>query len=60
MAANGLKGLSINIGKLWASYAKSIQDGTKDFNPDFDAAVQHHRFIDAVQRASDTGQAQSI
>ena len=60
VTANGLKGQSVNIGKLWASYAKSIQDGGSDFDPDFDAAVQHHRFVDAVQRASDTGQAQTI
>jgi len=60
VATNGLKGPSVNIGKLWASYAKSIQNGTRDFNPDFEAAVQHHRFIDAVQKASDTGQVQML
>ena len=60
VSANGLKGQSVNIGKLWASYAKSIQDGTTEFDPDFDPAVQHQRFVDAVQRASDTGQAQTI
>ena len=34
VTANGLKGQSVNIGKLWASYAKSIQDDTTDFDPD--------------------------
>ena len=60
VTANGIKGQSVNIAKLWASYAKSVQEGTAGFEPDFDAAVQHHRFVDAVQRASDTGQAQTI
>jgi predicted dehydrogenase len=58
VTANGLKGQSINIGKLWASYAESIQSGTSEFNPDFDAAVEHHKFIDSIQRASDTGERQ--
>jgi len=56
----GLKGGAINIGKLWASFADSIANGTTQFDPDFDAAVEHHRFIDAVQRASDTGQTQTL
>jgi predicted dehydrogenase len=60
VAENGIKGMSVNIAKLWASYAKSIQDDAKDYSPDFDAAVEHHKFIDAVQRASDTGQAQTV
>lgn len=55
IAQNGVKGQSINIAKLWASYAKAIQSGDKSFNPSFDDAVEHHKFIDAVQRASDTG-----
>jgi predicted dehydrogenase len=58
--ANGIKGQSINIAKLWAAYAKSIQDGSSDFEADFDAAIEHHQFIDAVQRAADTGQRQQV
>ena len=58
--ANGLKGGSVNIGKLWASFARSIQDDERDFTPDFEAAVEHHQFVDAVQRASDTGQVQQL
>ena len=60
VVANGLKGGSVNIGKLWASYAQSIREGNADYTPDFDAAVEHHQFIDAVQRASDTGQTQQL
>ncbi len=55
VAVNGLEGQSINIGKLWASYAESLQVGNTDFDPDFNSAVEHHKFIDIVQRASDTG-----
>lgn len=55
----GLTGSAINIGKLWKSFADSFaSDDT--FDPDFDSAVAHHRFIDAVQRASDTGQTQRL
>ena len=58
--ANGLEGGSVNIGKLWASFARSIQDDERHFTPDFEAAVEHHQFVDAVQRASDTGQVQQL
>ena len=58
--ANGLKGASVNIGKLWASFAKSVQERSSEFDPSFDDAVEHHKFIDAVQRASDTGQVQRL
>ena len=56
----GLKGSAINIGKLWESFARSILDGSSEFDPDFGSALQHHQLIDAVQRASDTGQAQAV
>ena len=55
--AAGLKGPAINIGKLWAAYAASLREGG-EFHPDFTDAVAHHRLIDAVQRASDTGRVQ--
>jgi predicted dehydrogenase len=60
VTANGLTGQSVNIGKLWAAYAESLQNGSTDFNPDFDAAVEHHKFVDTVQRASDTGELQVL
>lgn len=60
VTANGLTGASVNIGKLWAAYAESFQTEHADFDPDFDAAVEHHKFVDAVQRASDTGQLQVL
>jgi predicted dehydrogenase len=60
VTANGLSGQSVNIGKLWAAFAESVQNGESRFNPDFDDAVEHHKFIDAIQRASDTGQVQVL
>ncbi len=56
----GLSGQQINIGKLWASYADSVMNGAPAFDPDFSSAVAHHELVDAVQRASDTGQTQTI
>ena len=56
----GLSGQQINIAKLWASYADSVMNGTPAFDPDFSSAVAHHELVDAVQRASDTGQTQTI
>jgi predicted dehydrogenase len=60
VTANGLTGQSVNIGKLWAAFAESVQNGDTSFNPNFDDAVEHHKFVDAVQRASDTGQLQVL
>ena len=54
VAEAGLTGVQVNVGKTWADFAKSILDGTS-FDTDFDAAVAHHKLLDAVQRASDTG-----
>lgn len=59
VTAAGLNGPAVNIGKLWAAYAASILNGG-EFHPDFADAVAHHRLIDAVQRASDTGQVQRV
>ena len=59
VTAAGLGGVSVNIGKLWASYADAILN-QREFHPDFGDAVRHHRLIDAVQRASDAGQMQEV
>ncbi len=59
VAAAGLQGPAVNIGKLWAAYADAILN-EREFHPDFADAVRHHRLIDAVQRASDTGRMQEI
>jgi len=59
VTAAGLSGPPVHIGKLWAAYADAIVN-EREFHPDFADAVEHHRLMDAVQRASDTGQMQEV
>lgn len=42
------------IYEMWAHFVESIRTGERP-EPDFDHAVDRHRFLDAIQRASDTG-----
>ena len=51
------EGSPYNVAQLYARLADSIRDG-KPASPGFDAAVTRHRLIDAIVRASDTGQKQ--
>ncbi|MQF82825.1 Gfo/Idh/MocA family oxidoreductase [SAR202 cluster bacterium AD-802-E10_MRT_200m] len=52
-------GPGFEVGQMWANFANSIR--TNSFGgPDFDHAVQCHKLLEAVQRASDTGQRQKI
>ena len=46
-----------NVAQLYAQLGESIRNGTPA-SPGFDAAVRRHRLIDAIVRASDTGQKQ--
>jgi predicted dehydrogenase len=46
-----------NVAQLYAKLADSIRTG-EAASPGFDAAVRRHRLIDAIVRASDTGQRQ--
>jgi predicted dehydrogenase len=46
-----------NVAQLYAKLAERIRDG-KPASPGFDAAVARHRLIDAIVRASETGQKQ--
>ncbi|HEV2189145.1 MAG TPA: Gfo/Idh/MocA family oxidoreductase [Stellaceae bacterium] len=48
-----------NVAQLYAKLGESIRDGTPA-SPGFDAAVKRHRLIDAIVRASKTGQKQTI
>lgn len=59
ITAAGLSGSPVNIGKTWAAYAESIANGT-EFHPNFADAVEHHKLVDAVQAASDSGRMQTI
>ena len=48
-----------NVAQLYAKLGESIRDG-KPASPGFDAALTRHRLLDAVVRASQTGQKQII
>ena len=48
-----------NVAQLYAKLGESIRDGTPA-SPGFDAAVRRHQLIDAIVRASETGQKQLI
>ncbi len=60
VVAGGLKGGPLNIGKLWKSFAESFADGGGTFAPSFESAVEHHKLIDAVREASESGQTQKL
>jgi predicted dehydrogenase len=52
-------GSPYNVAQLYAKLAESIRDG-EPASPGFAAAVTRHRLIDAIVRASDTGQKQQL
>ena len=49
------RGDPFNVGQIYALFAKAIRTGQSSL-PTFDTAVELHRFIDMIKRASDTGQ----
>ena len=53
------QGPPFNVGQMWARFAAAIADGSP-VEPDFDLAVTRHRLLDAIQRASDTGERQTL
>ena len=48
-----------NVAQLYAKLGERIRDG-KPASPGFDAAVTRHRLLDAIVRASETGQKQHL
>ncbi len=52
-------GPAYDVGQMWVRFAKAIRTGS-DVEPDFDHAVRRHRTLDAIVRASETGQRQKI
>jgi predicted dehydrogenase len=52
-------GPSYDVGQMWVKFAEAIRTGTR-IEPDFDSAVRRHRMLDAIVRASQTGQRQKI
>ena len=55
-------GPEYDVGQMWVKFAETIRtDGKTDPDfPDFDHAVRRHRTLDAIVRASQTGERQKI
>lgn len=53
------KGAPYNVAQMWRRFAAAIRDGAP-VDPDFNLAVARHTLLDAIQRASDTGQRQKL
>ena len=52
-------GFVFNVAQLYALVAADIRDGTSRA-PDFELALKRHTLLDTIQRASDTGQRQTL
>jgi predicted dehydrogenase len=50
---------SYDVGEMWVRFAEAIRTGTP-VEPGFDHAVRRHRMLDAIRRASETGQRQRV
>jgi predicted dehydrogenase len=54
-----MNGFAVNVGQLYAMIARDLREGTS-LAPDFQLALKRHELLDAIQRASDTGQRQGL
>jgi predicted dehydrogenase len=52
-------GRAYDVGQMWVKFAQAIRGGAR-VEADFDHAVRRHRTLDAIVRASETGQRQKI
>jgi predicted dehydrogenase len=52
-------GPAYGVGQMWVRFAEAIRTGS-NIEPDFDHAVRLHRMLDAIARASQTGQRQKV
>jgi len=52
-------GPAYEVGQMWVNFASAIRTNTT-IEPDFNHALRRHRLLDAVQRASETGQSQKV
>ncbi len=48
-----------DVGQMWVKFAEAIRTGSK-IESDFDHALRRHRTLDAIVRASQTGQRQKV
>jgi predicted dehydrogenase len=52
-------GRAYDVGQMWVKFAEAIRTNAR-IEPDFDHAVRRHRMLDAIVRASQTGQRQKV
>ena len=52
-------GPAYDVGQMWVQFAEAIRSGGS-VEADFDHAVRRHRMLDAIRRASETGQRQKV
>jgi predicted dehydrogenase len=52
-------GRAYDVGQMWVNFAKAIRSG-EAVEPDFEHAVRRHRTLDAIVRASESGQRQKV
>lgn len=52
-------GAAYDVGQMWVKFAEAIRTGGH-VEADFDHAVRRHRMLDAIVRASETGQRQKV
>jgi predicted dehydrogenase len=52
-------GPAYEVGQMWVKFAEAIRTGSSN-EADFDHAVRRHRTLDAIVRASETGQRQKV
>ncbi len=52
-------GAAYDVGQMWVKFAEAIRTNAR-IEPDFDSAVRRHRMLDAIRRASETGQRQKV
>jgi len=53
------EGRAYDVGQMWVNFAKTIR-GASPVGPDFEHAVLRHRSLDAIMKASQTGQRQKL
>ena len=52
-------GPAYDVGQMWVKFAEAIRSGVPNAS-DFDHAVRRHKMLDAIRRASETGQRQKV
>jgi predicted dehydrogenase len=52
-------GAGYDVGQMWVQFAKAIR-GQGRVEADFDHAVRRHRMLDAIRKASESGQRQKV